>query len=75
MRYIKKEPKWIEIVRTEEQASLKKVWIQTTNVLPKELFANFKYFKVGGDGKLGTYAYVMPLDLEENLVYGCASRK
>lgn len=48
----------------EEQDSLKNVWKQTTNILPKELFANFKYFKIGGDGKLGTFAYVMPLDSE-----------
>lgn len=54
----------LKLLGTEQQASLKKIWRQTTNILPKELFANFKYFKVGGDGELGTQAYVMPLDSE-----------
>lgn len=51
----------------EEQESLKKIWEQTIDILPKELFANFTYFKVGGDGKLGTFAYVTPLDSEGKL--------
>lgn len=51
----------------EEQKSLKKVWEETTDIIPKELFANFKYFQVGGDGELGTFAYVTPLDAEGKL--------
>ncbi|WP_330695161.1 hypothetical protein, partial [Anaerotignum sp.] len=54
----------LNLLGSEEQESLKKVWEQTTDILPKELFANFKYFKVGGDGELGVFAYVTPLDSE-----------
>lgn len=45
-----------------EQKSLQNSWKAVTDILPVELFANFKYFKVGGDGELGTFAYVIPVD-------------
>ncbi|WP_313530467.1 hypothetical protein [Anaerotignum sp.] len=57
----------LKVLSTVEQEKLKMVWKQTTDILPKELFANFKYFKVGGDGELGTYAYVIPVDSEGKL--------
>ncbi|MHC1724259.1 MAG: hypothetical protein AB9836_13755 [Aminipila sp.] len=46
----------------EEQKKLEKSWKAVTDILPEKLFAHFKYFKVGGDGVLGTYAYVIPVD-------------
>ncbi|MFV0516074.1 MAG: hypothetical protein ACK5MV_01595 [Aminipila sp.] len=57
----------LKVLKAEEQEDLKRVWKQTTDILPKELFANFKYFKVGGDGELGTYAYVIPVDSQGKL--------
>lgn len=57
----------LKVLNPEEQEALKLVWKQTTDILPIKLFANFKYFKVGGDGELGTYAYVMPVDSEGKL--------
>lgn len=46
----------------EERKKLEKNWKAVTDILPEKLFANFKYFKVGGDGEWGTYAYVIPVD-------------
>ncbi len=46
----------------KEQKQLEKNWKVVTDIIPKELFANFKYLKVGGDGEWGTYAYVIPVD-------------
>jgi hypothetical protein len=57
----------LQILEASEQETLKLVWEHTTDILPKELFANFKYFKVGGDGEFGTFAYVIPLDADGNL--------
>lgn len=51
-------------LNAEDQQTLKMVWDLTTDILPKEQFANFRYFKVGGDGELGVVAYVVPLDSE-----------
>ena len=48
----------------KEQKRLEKNWKTVTDIIPKELFANFRYFKVGGDGEWGTYAYVIPVDEE-----------
>jgi hypothetical protein len=48
----------------EDQEALKEVWELTTDILPKEMFANFKYFKVAGDGEYGVMAYVTKLDSE-----------
>ncbi|QHI72047.1 hypothetical protein [Aminipila terrae] len=52
----------LDSLSKKEQKNLEKNWKAVTDILPKELFANFKYFKVGGDGELGTYAYVIPVD-------------
>lgn len=57
----------LTVLNEKEQESLEAVWEHTTDILPKELFANFKYFKVGGDGKLGSDAYVIPVDSEGKL--------
>ncbi len=57
----------LNMLGDEEQKALKEVWELTTDILPKELFKNFKYFKVGGDGEYGVYAYVTNLDSEGKL--------
>lgn len=52
----------LDSLSKEEQKKLEKNWKAVTDILPEKLFTNFKYFKVGGDGELGTYAYVIPID-------------
>ncbi|QAT41924.1 hypothetical protein [Aminipila luticellarii] len=46
----------------KERKKLQESWEAVTDIIPKDLFVHFKYFKVGGDGELGTYAYVIPVD-------------
>ncbi len=54
----------LKSLSADEQNNMKKYWDIVTEVLPKKLFSNFKYFKVGGDGELGTYAFVIQVDDE-----------
>ncbi|QIB68175.1 hypothetical protein Ami103574_02100 [Aminipila butyrica] len=52
----------LDTLTWKEQKKLAESWQQVTAILPKDWFAPFQYFKVGGDGVDGTYAYVIPVD-------------
>ncbi|KXL52932.1 hypothetical protein CLNEO_14740 [Anaerotignum neopropionicum] len=58
-------------LEAEEQEALHQIWEETTAILPKEMFTNFKYFVVAGDGEYGVLAYVTKLG-SENEVWSMA---